>query len=286
MPEGPEVEIVRIGLKDVIGQKVIKVKISDNKKYSEQQKQLNLLKSSEIEKIDRKGKFLLWFFNKRGVTYAALNHLGMTGVWHLYTNHIWNSFASPFEHFKHYKLYFQLSNGDHLLFSDVRTFGQFKIHDPKLILELKSISTLGPDILDLPFKTELFIKRIRGKHNNRTVEIGKALLNPAIVAGCGNIYKSEALFVAKINPFNPVNKISDKKLQKLGVALSRVGQLALKNKGTTLRDYSHVDGYPGLMQNELKIYGRKEESCSSCKSIIKANKQGDRTTYWCSNCQK
>ncbi|MCE7734494.1 MAG: bifunctional DNA-formamidopyrimidine glycosylase/DNA-(apurinic or apyrimidinic site) lyase [Candidatus Heimdallarchaeota archaeon] len=286
MPEGPEVEVVRIGLQDVIGKTIAKVKISDNKKYVNQKKQLNQLKSSIITKIERKGKFLLWFFSKSGVNHAALNHLGMTGAWHLYSADTWNSFDSPFEQFKHYKLYFYFTNGYHLLFSDVRTFGQFKMYDPNLIREVKSISTLGPDILELPFQNDLFIKKMRGKHNNRTIEIGKALLNPKIVAGCGNIYKSEALFLAKINPFKTVNLVSDEELSKLGDALSKVGQLALKNKGTTLRDYTHVDGYSGLMQNELLIYGRKEGNCSICNSLITAAKQGDRTTYWCTNCQK
>lgn len=286
MPEGPEVEVVRIGLQDVIGQTIVRVKISDNKKYIIQKKQLNQLKSSKVTNIERKGKFLLWFFSKSGENYSALNHLGMTGTWHLYTENIWDSFDSPFEKFKHYKLYFQLTNGYHLLFSDVRTFGQFKMYDPNLIREVKSISTLGPDILEIPFHTDLFIEKMRGKHNNRTVEIGKALLNPKIVAGCGNIYKSEALFLAKINPFKTVNLVSDKELSNLGDALSKVGQLALKNKGTTLRDYTHVDGYSGLMQNELLIYGRKEKNCGNCNSLIHAAKQGDRTTYWCKNCQQ
>ena len=250
------------------------------------EKQLNQLKSSKVTTIERKGKFLLWFFRKSDYNYAALNHLGMTGAWHLYTGDTWNSFDSPFEKFKHYKLYFQLSSGDHLLFSDVRTFGQFKMYDPKLIREVKSISTLGPDILEIPFQTDLFIERMRGKHNNRTVEIGKALLNPKIAAGCGNIYKSEALFLAKINPFKTVNLVSNKELSNLATALSKVGQLALKNKGTTLRDYTHVDGYSGLMQNELLIYGRKEENCGNCNSLVQATKQGDRTTYWCNNCQQ
>ncbi len=286
MPEGPEVEVVRIGLRDVIGQTIVKVKISDNKKYLPQKKQLNQLKSSQITNIERKGKFLLWFFSKNRENYAALNHLGMTGAWHLYTGDTWNSFDSPFEKFKHYKLYFQLSSSDHLLFSDVRTFGQFKMYDAKLIREVKSIATLGPDILELPFQTDLFIEKMRGKHNNRTVEIGKALLNPKIVAGCGNIYKSEALFLAKINPFKTVNHVSDQELRDLGDALSKVGQLALKNKGTTLRDYTHVDGYSGLMQNELLVYGHKEENCGNCNSLVHASKQGDRTTYWCKNCQQ
>ncbi|MFV2016303.1 MAG: hypothetical protein ACC656_12795, partial [Candidatus Heimdallarchaeota archaeon] len=166
-----------------------------------------------------------------------------------------------------------------------RTFGQFKMYDPKLIREVNSIATLGPDILELPFQTDLFIEKMRGKHKNRTVEIGKALLNPKIIAGCGNIYKSEALFLAKINPFKTVDLVSDKEMSNLGDALSKIGQLALKNKGTTLRDYTHVDGYSGLMQNELKIYGRKNENCLNCKSIVNTSKQGDRTTYWCSNCQ-
>jgi formamidopyrimidine-DNA glycosylase len=158
--------------------------------------------------------------------------------------------------------------------------------DPNSIYELKSIANLGPDILEIPFEVDLFINRVRGKHNNRKVEIGKALLNPQIVAGCGNIYKSEALFLAGINPFKSVEKISDSKLKKLGHALSEVGQLALQNKGTTFRDYTHVDGYSGLMQNELKIYGRRGEMCLNCDTEISAAKQGDRTTYWCEYCQK
>ena len=106
MPEGPEVEVVRIGLQGVIGQTIVKMKISDNKKYNTQKKLLNQLKSSKVTNIERKGKFLLWFFSKNGENYAALNHLGMTGAWHLYGEDAWNSFDSPFEHFKHYKLYF------------------------------------------------------------------------------------------------------------------------------------------------------------------------------------
>jgi formamidopyrimidine-DNA glycosylase len=70
----------------------------------------------------------------------------MTGAWHLYSNDNWSKINNPFDQFKHYKLYFNLENGDHLLFIDVRTFGQFKVSDPNSIYELKSIANLGPDV--------------------------------------------------------------------------------------------------------------------------------------------
>lgn len=286
MPEGPEVEVVRLGLSDVIGKGISKIKISKFRKYSSQKTKLTTLESSTITNIERKGKFLLWFFRKGESDLAALNHLGMTGSWHFFSNKNWKKITKPFEKYKHYKIYFHFSDGDHLLFNDPRTFGQFTYFESDQIYHHKAIANLGPDILELPFDNQDFIKRTRGKHNNRKVEIGKALLNPSIVAGCGNIYKSEALFKARINPFTNVNLISDTKLRKLGASLSEVGQLAIKNKGTTLRDYAQVDGYSGLMQNKLEIYGREGECCNNCSKTILASRQGDRTTFWCKSCQK
>ena len=160
VPEGPEVEIVRIGLQDVIGQKIIKVKISDNKKYSVQKKQLNLLKASEIYKIERKGKFLLWFFSKSGVTYAALNHLGMTGVWHIYSDKKWDNIEKPFEKFKHYKLYIHFKSGLNAIFINIRTFGKSEIMSMEEIDSQPSIKKLGPDILDTPFDSQSFLRLI------------------------------------------------------------------------------------------------------------------------------
>ncbi|MHA2027829.1 MAG: bifunctional DNA-formamidopyrimidine glycosylase/DNA-(apurinic or apyrimidinic site) lyase [Candidatus Kariarchaeaceae archaeon] len=286
MPEGPEVEVVRLGLSDIIGKEISKIKISKFRKYSSQKTKLLTLGSSTISNIERRGKFLLWFFSKGESDFAVLNHLGMTGSWHFFSNTNWKKITKPFEKYKHFKIYFHFTDGDHLLFNDPRTFGQFTYYGSDEIYIHKAIDNLGPDILQLPFDDQQFIKRIRGKSNIRKIEVGKALLNPKIVAGCGNIYKSEALFKAGINPFTKVNLISDTKLRKLGKCLSEVGQLAIKNKGTTLRDYSQVDGYSGLMQNKLEIYGREGESCNNCNKPILASRQGDRTTFWCKSCQK
>lgn len=286
MPEGPEVEVVRLGLSEIIGKQISKIKISEFRKYSSQKSKLMNLESCKISSIERRGKFLLWFFKKDNSDFAALNHLGMTGSWHFFSNENWKKINKPFGKYKHFKMYFQFTDGDHLLFNDPRTFGQFTYFDSNEIFNHKAIDNLGPDILQLPFDYQQFIIRIRGKNNLRKIEIGKALLNPKIVAGCGNIYKSEALFKSGINPFTNVNLISDAKLRKLGKSLSEVGQLAIKNKGTTLRDYTQVDGYSGLMQNKLEIYGREGEDCNTCKKSILASRQGDRTTFWCKTCQK
>ena len=242
------------------------------------------LENATIKDISRKSKFLIWYFSGKEDLYG-LNHLGMTGVWYLYSDEVWKEFNNPFSTYKHYKLYLRLSDNTHLLFVNVRTFGRFLLLNKDQIDIYPAITNLGPDILDNDFDVEDFITRLRGKNGNRTKEIGKCLLDAKIVSGCGNIYKSEALHLAKINPFTHCNTLSDDEIEILGKSLVQVGQKALKFKGSTLRDYRHVDGYSGLMQNKFLVYDRFDKKCLTCSSDIKKAKQGDRTSYWCPSCQ-
>lgn len=279
MPEGPEVETVRRGLLPVINTKIIEVTLADEKKYfAGNEKKILNLKGMQISSIIRKGKFLIWEFNN-GKTAHALNHLGMTGVWHLYSEKLWKK--KKLKDFKHYKVYFKLDNNNHLLFINVRKFGKFRIMDLQSIMERKSIAKLGPDILELPFNLEKFKINI----SRRKKEIGRALLDYTVVSGCGNIYKSESLFRAGINPFRICSDLSDNEINILAEKVSEVAQEALSNKGSTLKDFTHVDGYQGLMQNKFFVYGKKDENCEKCDSKIISEKQGDRTTFYCNNCQ-
>lgn len=285
MPEGPEVEVVRRGLSEVIGDELMLFEVANHKKYRQLQRYISVLEGYKLSEITRRGKFLIWEFTKKNSILYGLNHLGMTGVWYLFSQSKWEDEIKKPSKFKHYKLHFQFSSGLHLLFIDARTFGRYEIYEDKEIFELPQIKYLGPDILDDNFDVVKFTKRIRGIKNNRVIEIGKALLDPKVASGCGNIYKNEALFIAKINPFTRVNLLSDAEIQNLAYALIEVGKKALLNKGTTFRDYMHVDGYSGLMQNHLMVYGKDSQPCPNCKSIIESGKQGDRTSFWCNHCQ-
>jgi formamidopyrimidine-DNA glycosylase len=302
MPEGPEVETVKQGLLSLIGSKIDHILVSKHKKYNNEVKAIHNLQGSIISNLTRAGKFLIWEFeliNKRNKNHQflyALNHLGMTGVWRIFNQQKWLKlgFKLPLDHEtlemqeKHYKIAFYTNNHEVIVFSDVRTFGRFSIFDNKeSIYNYHAIKDLGPDILDVNFDRKEFIARVRGKTSTpKRKEIGKILLDSNVVSGCGNIYKSEALFRSKIHPLTPANKISDSKLTQLADSLGKVANLALKNKGSSLRNYNTVDGYNGLMQNEFLVYDRENLPCFTCKTLIEKFKQGDRSSYCCPNCQK
>lgn len=285
MPEGPEVETIRLGLLDVTNKEIIASKVANHKMVTPIKNKVHQLKGYQVDRIERKAKFLVWHFTKGNEHKIGINHLGMTGVWYYFSDTTWNKIHKPFETYKHYKLYFRLEDNTHLLFVNIRTFGRFEIINADELDDYPAFRNLGPDILEIPFNIDEFVKRVRGKNGKRYKEIGKCLLDPTIVTGCGNIYKSEALFLARINPFSQVVDVKTKDLIELGVSLSKVAKLAMKHKGSTLRDYRHVDGYSGLMQNQFKVYDRAGENCTICENEVLSARQGDRTSFWCEICQ-
>ncbi len=272
MPEGPEVEVVRRGLLQIVEKEISDAWFADHPKYRILSK--NQFVGNNVKNIARYGKFLVWKFED-GLT--VVNHLGMTGIWRLFSadSFDWKSLRHP-------KIVFGFVNAEKLVFEDVRTFGKFEI-----VRELPSvIQQMGPDILKPNFDMNKFISNIRGKGKNpRRQQIGKLLLDQSIIAGCGNIYKSEALFLAKINPFCPADKISDEDLERLANALISVAKMALKSGGSTLRDFSSVEGYNGLMQNKFNVYGKEGSACIDCGNKIERVVQGGRSTFFCRVCQ-
>ncbi|RMG33762.1 MAG: bifunctional DNA-formamidopyrimidine glycosylase/DNA-(apurinic or apyrimidinic site) lyase [Methanobacteriota archaeon] len=271
MPEGPEVEVVRRGLLRAKGKKIVEARFSDHPKYRYLQSE-NFIGTS-IQDIERFGKFLVWRF-ENGL--KVLNHLGMTGIWRLLAGNLKDHNLS------HQKVIFQLEGKEWLVFEDTRIFGKFEI-----INELpSSIKALGPDILKENFDLPEFIRRVRGKGKKpRRQEIGKLLLDQTVVAGCGNIYKSESLFQAGISPFREANQLKDEELKVLAESLIEVANRALSSGGSTLRDFSSVEGYAGLMQNEFLVYGQEGKPCHRCSTRIEKKKQGGRSTFYCPNCQ-
>ncbi|MCY3414664.1 MAG: bifunctional DNA-formamidopyrimidine glycosylase/DNA-(apurinic or apyrimidinic site) lyase [Candidatus Heimdallarchaeota archaeon] len=276
-------ETIRLGLQPIIGYSICDVILADEPRFFKNtQVDIEKLLDYKISSILRKGKFLIWEFTKEFSKIYALNHLGMSGIWYILSSFSVDELGQG--EYKHFKLYFRLVLKNdilHLIFVNTRKFGTFHIKQLDDILKQKSIASLGPDILDQPFKIDEFLLRFKG----RKKEIGKALLDSSIISGCGNIYKCESLFRAGINPFTPSNKIPEKSLRLLAIKLSDVAHEAMRHKGSTLRDFKNVDGYAGLMQNTFQVYDRKDLPCIECAEPILAEKQGDRTSYYCPKCQ-
>ena len=168
-------------------------------------------------------------------------------------------------------------------FSDPRIFGQFTVYpsSDRLSLFLKNLN-LGPDILQIPFDHDGFYSRV-SKHGRSRV--GSILLRSDVIAGCGNIYRAEALFSAKISPFRYVNSLSRADICNLGKALSEIGTLAYSLGGSTIQDYQNPLGTPGSMQSEFRVYGNDNFPCTKCGELIIKDKLTGRSIFWCPTCQ-
>ncbi len=185
---------------------------------------------------------------------------------------------------QHAKLVIFSGSSTIAVFRDVRTFGCFRVYDKASdMFRAKAVAKLGPDILDSKFDVEEFTRRLR-EHPRSA--IGSLLLDGAIVAGCGNIYRAESLFEAEISPFRPVSSLDDSEIARIAAELHSVAMKAYEAGGSTLQDYRNVSGDSGGMQTKFMIYGRAGKGCFRCGAVIVADKQSNRTTYWCKGCQE
>lgn len=106
-----------------------------------------------------------------------------------------------------------------------------------------------------------------------------------VVVGVGNIYANESLFMSRIHPQLPANQLNDSELELLHSNIKRVLDTAIKQGGTTLKDFNQADGKPGYFAQELQVYGRSGEKCTVCESVIEDVKIGQRNTFYCPVCQ-
>lgn len=281
MPELPEIETIKRYLeKDLIGRKIKGVKILNKKSFiGDKKKILN----SKILKIERKGKMLIFKLDtdKRGSQrrLMRINSIGLNLVFHLKLTGqlIFYNFLRNSEIKKYTRVIFILDKGL-LIFNDARKFGWVKVLDDEdLNYEL---SKIGKEPFDLNFK---YLKEIFSK-TKRPIKI--VLMDQEKIAGLGNIYANEALFLAKIHPLKPANKLKDSEIKNLLSAIKKVIKKAIKLQGTSFRFYVKPDESKGSYQEEFLVYQRNDEKCLRCKSKIKYIKIGGRGTFYCPRCQK
>jgi len=270
MPELPEVETTARGLKPlVVNQSITNIGIYRPKLRWEIPKHLSTtLKNQVVQSVRRRAKYLLIDF-ERG---ALILHLGMSGSIRVVPTEL------PLKKHEHFELTFD--NNTSLRFDDPRRFGAVLWQNKGEILPL--LESLGPEPLSNSFDANYLFQRSRG----RTQNIKTFIMNGLVVVGVGNIYASESLFLAKISPKTLAGKISLKRYQALVKSIKSILSEAIEKGGTTLKDFSGVDGKPGYFAQKLSVYGRVDRLCVQCDGTIKKITQNQRATYYCSKCQK
>ena len=269
MPELPEVETTLKGLEPLItDRKILSVQIYKKKLRWEIPTHLKTtLKNQTISKISRRAKYLLVHFYSG----KLVMHLGMSGSISVVSS------SEPLKKHEHFEL--KLDNNTSLRFHDPRRFGSVLWQKPNEILTL--LKNLGPEPLSYEFDEDSLFKSSIGKSRN----IKSFIMDSNVVVGVGNIYASESLFLAGISPKRKAGKTSRKRLIVLTKSIKNVLMDAINNGGTTLNDFSNVDGNPGYFSQVLNVYGRENMPCRRCTGKIKRIIQNQRATYYCPKCQ-
>jgi len=269
MPELPEVETIRRQLvKDLVGKKIQAVKILVPKLIKEISPTLfqRRIVGKEIANIRRRGKYLI--FDLKPLLYLQV-HLKLSGQL---------LYSSGPEPGVDYHILFLFKDGSRLYYHDLRRFGGFTLRseDPEPLLNL------GPEPLSPAFTFKCWKQLILGKNSR----IKTFLLDQHEIAGLGNIYATEALFRAGIHPDRRVSALQPDETKKLYQAIKSILRKALKAGGTSIQDYLKPDGSHGNFQKSLFVYRRKGQPCLRCGNMIRVQKDGSRSTYFCPSCQR
>ena len=287
MPELPEVEIVRQSLDKKIRQKKVKkviirnrnlrIKIPINFKKK--------LENKKVSKVSRFSKYLIINFYKGDF---CIIHLGMSGTIHLIRDNFkssltnlsfYNSPLLPKKH-NHIEIIFDKFR---IVYNDPRRFGFFQMIKNNFDLK-KRFLHLGPEPFDKKFNLSFFKKFITKKNR----KIKDLIIDQKFVSGIGNIYANEILFLSKINPNKKIRLLKEDQCSRIISDSKTVLQKAIKDGGSSIRDFKNTDGNKGGFQDKFKVYGREGLNCKrkGCEGIIIKRMISNRSTFFCNTCQK
>jgi formamidopyrimidine-DNA glycosylase len=271
MPELPEVETTRRGIAPWLESRRIESFVARRRRlrWPIPRDLEGKLSGSVVQSVERRGKYLL-LRTARG---TALLHLGMSGSLRVLPS------GSPAGRHDHFDIV--LESGDCIRFTDPRRFGSLLWTEADPATH-PLLAGLGPEPLEAGFDGDYLWRRARG----RRVAIKLLLMNAAIVVGVGNIYASEALFRAGIDPRRAAGRVSRADMRRLAAAVREVLEDAVDLGGTTLRDFRHGSGELGCFEPELRVYDRAGLPCIACGTPIRHITQGQRSTWFCPRCQR
>jgi formamidopyrimidine-DNA glycosylase len=277
MPELPEVETVRRGLAPrLVGRRIARLlqrrpdlRLPLPRKFAER------VEGRRVLGIDRRAKYLLLRLDDGN---TLIVHLGMSGRMTLHDAA--SAARQPFARHDHVVL--DTDKGWQVRFNDARRFGLMLLVPDDQLAGHKLFKALGPEPLDDSFDGRALAARLAG----RRTPIKAALLDQRTLVGVGNIYASEALFAAGIDPRRPAGSVSRARYARLAAEVKRILAWAIERGGTTLRDFLNPDGAPGYFFRELFAYGRAGQPCKACGTPIRQVVLGQRSTFWCPRCQR
>lgn len=270
MPELPEVETTRRGLAPLLeGQRLIQLEVRERRLRLPVPRDIAArVAGARLLRLERRAKFLLFRFEHG----TLLLHLGMSGSLRL-------SGAREAMR-RHDHLVFFFEKNQELRFHDPRRFGLcIWIRGAPLAHPL--LRDLGPEPLEPGFDAAFLKNRLRG----RKAAVKTLLLDGRMLAGVGNIYASEALFLAGIRPTRPGGKLSLAECERVVAGIRKILTQAIRAGGTSLRDYVNGAGDPGSFEMKLHVYGRAGDPCRTCGTRIREKRMGQRSTFWCGECQ-
>jgi formamidopyrimidine-DNA glycosylase len=270
MPELPEVETTRRGIeKAADGQRIQALRVYDYRLRWPIDRTLPAqLPGQTIMAVERRAKYLLLRLSQG----TLILHLGMSGSLRV--------LPQDTPRLKHDQFDLCLESGVTLRFNDPRRFGSlhYTTEDPA---QHKLLRSLAPEPFDAQFSTDYLFRITRG----RRAAIKQVLMNGRLVTGVGNIYASEALFRARVSPRRAAYRLTRLECARLVRAVRAALKAAIRAGGTTLRDYVGTDGNPGYFRQKLFVYERDGVACRVCDNLIRKLTQGQRSTYYCPDCQ-
>jgi formamidopyrimidine-DNA glycosylase len=289
MPELPEVETTRLGLRPhVQGKRIARVTVRDTRlRWPIPSSFANTLRGLTVIELTRRGKYLLWecrpaetaaTSRTRAATTGGfvLSHLGMSG-----TLRVLEAAEGAEPPGKHDHVDFTIDGGTTIRFNDPRRFGAM-LWIPGATPTHPLLDPLGPEPLSDAFSGRHLYQLSRG----RRVSVKEFVMNGHVVVGVGNIYASESLFRAGIHPTREAGKVSLARYDKLAAAIRETLTRAIRAGGSSLRDYVQANGELGYFQVDAFAYGREGAPCRVCHTPIRHLVQGQRSTYYCVSCQR
>jgi len=275
MPELPEVETISRQMNRALkGSTIQEVRVYFGRKNSPRKKKfIEVLTGRKILSVERRAKVILV---KLSGGYTMAVHLKMTGRLLLK--------KANSDRTKHTHVVFKLSGNRELHWEDFRKFGWIKVLDKSEFDQWLSDQHFGPEPLKRGFNEKKFAACLRTRPN---ATIKQTLMVPQCIAGIGNIYVAEALWVAKIHPLTKISALGDNDMKRLYNAIIKILKLAIPAGGTSAdANWQNLYGQPGRYVNQLKVYGRDNQPCLRCQTRLCKIKIGGRGTTYCPSCQK